>query len=197
MEALAVFGGVAAAITLAAEMLKLSRTLRRMAISVRFARRDIKKISNEMDIAAEAFQAFHELCSADSAPQSGISFDVAPLISWTNAACQGLRILLRKVKGLTSEPRDKPSRRKKLAAHVRWYLYKRSVSYLGMCLSVARESMNGFMNIRKIEKLNEQIELLQRLERDGKRSKVEAKLGVVIEEHMDLLRRQLWVRSSE
>ncbi|KAF2798740.1 hypothetical protein K505DRAFT_295874 [Melanomma pulvis-pyrius CBS 109.77] len=136
---LAIFGGVAAGCTLSAEILRLSRSLRKAIKSIRYARREISKT----------------------------------------------------VRALGADPKYEYSLVETFTAHVRWYFSKSSVACLRASLSVARECMNGFTNIRCIEKLDEQLRYLKRSVREGNRQALEAKLRMTVEERVEILEQRM------
>jgi hypothetical protein len=181
MEALAILGGVSAGVTLSAEILRLSRSLRKMIKSIKFAKDDIRKVTEEMNIFAELLGQFLRVCSDSPASTTSVSFSPESLVSWTEEATRGLRRLLREVKALASDVKYDYSIVERATAHVKWYFSKSSVKCFCASLRVARESMNGFTNIRVIEKLDEQLIFLKRAIREGNREKIEDKLGMAAE----------------
>ncbi|KAF2684921.1 hypothetical protein K458DRAFT_487167 [Lentithecium fluviatile CBS 122367] len=191
MEVLAIVGGVAAAITLSGELVRLSRSLREIFRSVKYARREIRKTADEMIIFAELFEGFLDCCSDGTPSDTRSSFSAKPLISWTRRAIRGLQKLLSELEALVADPGDEYSLVETLTAHVKWYFSKSSVGGLRASLSVARESINGFTNIRCIEKLEEQLRFLEQAVRDGERQTLEAKLGMAVEKHMKVLEQKI------
>jgi hypothetical protein len=188
---LAIFGGVAAVCTLSAELIRLSHSLRKMIKSINYASRDISKIAEEMIIFAEQFGGFLRVCSDSPASTTPSSFSPTSLISWTKRATHGLRKLLREVKALTSDVKYDYSIVERVTAHLKWYFSKDSVKCFRASLRVARESMNGFTNVRLIEKLDEQLLFLKRAIREGNRKALEAELGMTVEERIEYLKLEM------
>jgi hypothetical protein len=187
MEALAIFGGITAGVTLSAEIIRLSRSLREMIKSIKYARDDINKVAEEMFIFAEQLGQFLRTCSDSPLSTPFVSFSPESLVSWTKGATRGLKRLLREVKALTSDVRYDYSIVERVTAHVKWYFSKGSMKRFRASLRVARESMNGFTNIRVIEKLNEQLIFLKQAIREGNRTKIEAELGMTVEKSIENL----------
>lgn len=191
MEALAVLGGVAAAWTLSADLIKLGRYLRKMVKSIKYARRDISKTAHEMIVFAELFQDFLDVCYDSLASVSKKSPPPLSLISWTESAILGLRELLRKVGAPTSVHKDGYSLVETLTTHVKWYLSRESVKYFRALLAVARESIQAFSNIRCIEKLEEQLGVLKQAIENGTQQSLERKLGMTLLERRNIVQHQM------
>lgn len=191
MEALAIFGGITGACTLGTELIRISRYLRKIVKSVKYARRDISKTAQEMSMFAGLLEDFLDICVGNSASNTEIYSLSESLISWTTSATHGLRKLLKKVRALISHPTKEYSRIEKLTAHVNWYFKRASVEYFRASLRVARESIQAFTNIRCIEKLEEQLAFLKQAVRDGTQRALEAKLQIKLEERIDMLQQKV------
>lgn len=179
---LAIFGGVAAGCTLTAEIMRLTRSLRKMIKSIKYARRDISNIVNEINIFAEFFEHFRYSCSNSPASNARNSFSLESLITWTRSAIHGLGELLKNISALSTD--DNHSLVKTVHAHLKWYFNKSAVCCFRASLRVARESMNGFMNIRAIEKLDEQLQFLKQTLGQEERQAIEEKIGQSVDNYI-------------
>jgi len=170
-------------------MLRIGRYLRKVIKSIKFARRDVSKTAQEMILFAELYQSFLDACINNSA--SDIIFSPKPLISWTRSVKYGLEELLKRVRALLDGSRYDYSLLETLAAHVKWYFSRSYVKYLRGSLNVARESINGFLNIWQLEKLDEQLRTLKQVARDGAHQALEERLGMTVEERIHILEQSM------
>jgi 23S rRNA A2030 N6-methylase RlmJ len=106
-------------------------------------------------------------------------------MAWAEEAVHGFKELLDRVQALIGDSLS--SKLDTLIARVRWYFSENEVKFLRSSLSVARESMRGFSNIRVIEKLDEQMRLLKAAIAKGSQRTIEDQLGVDLEERIRML----------
>jgi hypothetical protein len=151
-----VFSGVAAAITLGAELLRLSHLLSKMIKTMKTARRDMTKLVAEMETFADLYNDFYGVCIADR--KRGTA-STKRLVAWIMQAITAFKTLLDRVRALAGETAHGVL--DTLAAHVKWYFSENDVKCLRASLSVARESMRGFSNIAVIEKVDGEMELIR------------------------------------
>lgn len=112
-----VFGVVAAGVTLGAELLRLSRSLHKMIKGIRYARRDIAKLADEMGIFSGLYDDFLSVCVTGDQSKSRITSPIVRLISWTKDAKKSFQTLLDRVRALVHDSRH--SWIETLAAHVK------------------------------------------------------------------------------
>src|SRR4051812_1523413 len=105
MESPAILGAIAAGSTLSADLLRLSRTLRKMFESIKHAPREISKLADEINKFVGLFEAFLDTCSQIPASGTHASFDPGCLITWVRSAICAVQELLRKVGAFTSNPK--------------------------------------------------------------------------------------------
>jgi hypothetical protein len=181
-----VFGAVAAGCALGGELLRLSRALRKMIRSVKYARREIVNLSDEIDMFAALYQSLKTTYDRKRNNGASIctSFPMRKLTSWTESVKRSFEALVDKVEALSYDP-EYASMIQTAAAHVKWYFERNTVTCLRASLSVARESITGFLNVVEIESLDEQLKLLRKALHDGNRRAVEQQLGMTIEEAIE------------
>tara|TARA_R110002003_G_scaffold70_26_gene6556 strand:+ start:5326 stop:5925 length:600 start_codon:yes stop_codon:yes gene_type:complete len=180
-----IFGVVAAGIMLGPELLRLSRSLRKTFKAIRYAPHDLDKLVKEMEIFADLYEDFHDVCTSDPKYKARSSGPAKRLMAWAEEAVHGFKKLLARVQALTGDSLN--SKLDTLIARVRWYFSEDEVKFLRSSLSVARESMRGFSNIRVIEKLDEQMRLLKAAIAKGSQRTIEDQLGVDLEEQIRML----------
>ncbi|CAO2655764.1 Nn.00g045670.m01.CDS01 [Neocucurbitaria sp. VM-36] len=177
-----VFGVVAASVTLGAELLRISRSLKEMIKKIRYARREIEDLAKEMVMFSKLYEQFLDAYRTASKSETSFSSAAECLISWTMDAIHDFKILRNKVRALAGDP--KYSVLDTIAAHVRWYFSETAVKYLRASLIVARESMIGITNIRAIQKLDEQLKELRTALTQEHRQAVELKFGMTVEQYI-------------
>jgi hypothetical protein len=181
-----VFGAVAAGITLGAELLRLSRCLRKMINGFRYARSDVAKLAQEMEIFSGMYDQFMRVCVFESKGKYCNSAPTKRLVSWAEETIKAVVKLLSRVSALVGNAKD--SVIETVAAHVKWYFSENEVKCLRLSLSVARESINGFTNIRVIEKLDEEMDMLRAARAQEMRPIVEAQLETPLEIRLRMLK---------
>jgi hypothetical protein len=181
-----VFGAAAAAFTLGAELLRLSRSLRKMIKGIKYARRDIAKLADEMGIFAGLYEDFLRVCVIGDQSTSRMTSPIMHLIAWTKDAHKSFKMLLHRVRALARD--SSHSWIETVAAHVKWYFSEHDVKSLRLSLNVARESMRGFSNISIVEKLDKEIDMLRTAILRGNREATELSLGMSLEDKMYCLK---------
>ncbi|PVH97345.1 hypothetical protein DM02DRAFT_533387 [Periconia macrospinosa] len=78
-----------------------------------------------------------------------------------------------------------------LTAHMKWYLSRASVKYFRASLKVARESIQAYTNIRCIEKLDEQLDMLKKAIENGAEQSLEKELKIKVVERMNTVKQQM------
>lgn len=180
-----IFGAVAATITLGAELVRISGSLRKAVRSIRYARRDIESLAEEIGLFSGLYENFLDACPLSSGSEAHSPSSNERLISWTRAAIRDYKKLRKEVGALARDPN--PSLLDTVAAHVRWYFRETTVKYLRASLCVARESITGLTNIRAIEKLDEQLSFLKSVLSTEQKRKIEIEYGMPVEQYVPIL----------
>jgi hypothetical protein len=178
-----VFGVVAAGLTLSAELIRLGRSLHKAIKVVKYARSEIEKLTAELEIFSGLYDQFMSVCVFGAKAKYCNAAPTRRLVAWARDARDSIRKLLDRVRGLAGD-----SIVDKVTARVQLYFSEHEVKCLRLALCVARESMNGFTNIRLIEKLDEEMAMLQAASAQGNRQTHEQQLGMSIEVRNKLLK---------
>ncbi|KAF2830568.1 hypothetical protein CC86DRAFT_463847 [Ophiobolus disseminans] len=184
-----VFGGIAAGITLGAEILRLSRSLLKMAKRIRYARREILKLVKEMGVFADLYEDFYAVCISDQRRKVRPIASTRRLVDWTQEATHAFKKLLDQVRALADDSRY--SMLETFTAHMKWFFSESDVKYLRSSLSVARESMRGFSNITFIATIDEEMDLLRATIAQGDRQRLQdmgVQLGMSVEDRLNELK---------
>jgi hypothetical protein len=75
-------------------------------------------------------------------------------------------------------------------ARIKWYINEKEVKCTRASLSVARQSILALSNIRIIGKIDEEIQMLKEAILQGNRQIIEKKLGMSVEQRLQLLKQQ-------
>jgi hypothetical protein len=113
------------------------------------------------------------------------------LIAWTKKAIEGLENLLSKVQAVGRNLEYFYSFFEVLTAYVIWLKSKDTIKYLRASLSVARQSMVAFTNIRIIEKLNKELVDLRSALSPTERQRLESKYKMTVEDRIGMMRNKV------
>jgi hypothetical protein len=182
-----IFGTIAAAVALGPIVLQLSRSLRDGARSIKFARRELEELTNEMQGFTALYCDFHNACSTRKR-QTGLVLSAQKrLADWTKKAIEDFKELSYTVDALSTEPIYQHTTFQVAVAHYDWYRSKSYLEYLRASLSVARQSMNGFTNICNMELLDEQIMYLKSLLTVKQKREIEKEFGMPLGKRIEVL----------
>lgn len=179
-------------------ILKISKELRKAAKKVRTARREIMELVKEMGIFSDLYEDFYRVCVSDQRKKGRNTFPTQGLIDWIQDAIKAFKSLVYRVRALTGD--SKYSMLETITAHVKWLRGGDEVEYLRCALSVARENMRGFTNLKLIEAINEEMQLIQDIltRRDQREIEdLEIKLGITLEERLEELKSTRLVPATE
>ncbi|KAH7410222.1 hypothetical protein DE146DRAFT_628749 [Phaeosphaeria sp. MPI-PUGE-AT-0046c] len=160
-----IVGTAAAAITFGALILKLSQKLCKSAKKIKYARREITKLVKEMGIFADLYEDFYRNCVSSQRKKGRDTFSTGRLIDWIEDATGAFMNLLTQVEALAGDSRL--SVLESLTAHVKWLFSEHEVKCLRYSLRVAQENMRGFSNLRVIEAINDEIQLIKNVIAQG------------------------------
>jgi hypothetical protein len=183
-----IFGAVAAGVALTTELSRLCRSLHKLVIQIRNAPRELSNLADEMRLFMDIYSEFYRACSYDTARKSNIGSPIIHLVAWTKAAIHGFKELLGEV-GLLIDG-STSSVAKRWVARIKWYINEKEVKCTRASLSVARQSISALSNIRIIGKIDEEIQMLKEAILQGNRRIIEKKLGMSVEQRLQLLKRQ-------
>ncbi|PSN69737.1 hypothetical protein BS50DRAFT_295356 [Corynespora cassiicola Philippines] len=176
---LALLGGVAAGWAISAEIVKICKVLRKVAKSIRYARREISRLEEEMAVFGELLDGFLRVCSKDD---EHVFSSTGILLNWARDALEGIKNFLNNVKALQFSPGDQYSYMETLKAHWDWYFGKSAMKYYRALMRVARESINGFTNIRIIQLLKDTLNEIRNAVAPEERRRIEERHNMPIEE---------------
>jgi len=182
-----IFGTIAAAVTLGPVILKLGRELRDGARSVKFARRELEELVNEMSIFTALTYEFYNACSTKKKQTELVLSAQERLADWTEAAIQDFEQLSYTVDALSTDPIYQHTAYQVARAHYDWYRSKSYLEYLRASLSVARQSMNGFTNVCNMELLDEQLVYLKSVLTTQQRKEIEQEFGMPVEKRIKVI----------
>lgn len=175
-EALALFGGGAAALSFVKDLCDISVSLYNCCKTLRYARKEIRDVANETDLFSGLLLQFCGI--AEKAPKNSFSLKgtrkerklFEKLANRCKSILKDLRKLMKKVEML--EPDSTATTLSKGLARLRWLFEKDSVKCLYASISASKESMGIFIALRTLNELREmrkiapekEKELTQRME---------------------------------
>ncbi|KAI4607468.1 hypothetical protein J4E80_009581 [Alternaria sp. BMP 0032] len=182
-----IFGTIAAAVTLGPVILQFGRVLRDGARSVKFARRELEELVNEMSIFTALSYEFYNACSTRKKQTKLVLSAQKRLAEWTEAAIEDFEQLSYTVDALSTDPIYQHTAYQVARAHYDWYRSKSYLEYLRASLSVARQSMNGFTNVCNMELLDEQLVYLKSVLTTQQRKEIEQEFGMPVEKRTKVI----------
>ncbi|KAI4944104.1 hypothetical protein J4E91_008959 [Alternaria rosae] len=188
--AISVFGLSTA---LAATVRKIRKTVQ----DIRYARGDLHEVEKEVLLFARIYDDFLDACDEASSVTENASKIKTSLISWTQKTIKGFENLLAKVQAIARNPEYHYSVSKVATAYYSWIRSKSTVKYLRASLSVARQSMIAFTNIRVIEKLNEELAYLRSTLSPTEREIIELRLKMTVDERVKIIQKKCRNRHSQ
>jgi hypothetical protein len=171
-------------IALVATVEKIQETVK----SIKRAKPELLDLVNETKLFSGIYDAFIDvLDDAWSNTEQTLKIK-RDLIAWTKKAIGGLENLLSKVQAIGRNPEYFYSFFEVMTAYVIWLKSKDTLKYLRASLSVARQSMVAFTNIRIIEKLNEELAHLKSALPPTERQRLESKYKMTVEDRIRMMR---------
>jgi len=180
-------------IGLSTVLLTTARKLRETVQDVRYAQGDLSDVLEETDLFAGTCDDFLDVCDEDPLNSERTQKLKLQLKSWTTRTVQGFDSLLDKVQAVARNPEDDYSAIEVIIAHIVWLRSKGTLKYLRASLSVARQNMICFTNIRIIEKLNvdlAQLKSVLSLTKTEKR-RVEMLYNMTVEERIAITKHKM------
>ncbi|KAH9866299.1 hypothetical protein J1614_008865 [Plenodomus biglobosus] len=195
--ALEIVGAAAGCVALCTTLIRVCEGIHAAQKSVQHAREDIKQLANEGIIFANIYEAFRSTCNEELEKSMDTSRATRRLNRWVKALKKDLLQILGKVKTLSL---DREVERKVVTVfkeHVNWFFKRSAVEKLRASLSVARESIQEFSIIVNIRKLNQLLDLLtSALNDQAEREKLELKLGMRLEEKIEVVKQAIETTNS-
>ncbi|CAN9174367.1 unnamed protein product [Alternaria alternata] len=174
------------------------KSLRKIVESIKYAKRELRDLEEEVDLFAGIFDSFLDACDEASLETEGASIIKRHLRSWTEKVMEGFENLLERVQAVGRDPRYEHSTIEVITAHYRWIMSKSTLRYLRACLNVARQSMIAFTNIRVLGKLNEELAYLQSaLTSTAERQSIELRHGVRLEDRIQIVQMKTYNRRMQ
>jgi hypothetical protein len=175
------------AIALCPIVISITRSLRKGYKSVKYARRELEELTNDMDVFTDLYSEFLKACSTRQKHRKRIFSTKKKLVAWTERAIRDFKELLYKVDALSRDPIYQHTIMETAFAHCKWYFSKSHLGYLRASLGVARQSMVGFTNICNIELLDEQLAHLKSVMTPQQRREIEKEYNMTVEQRIEEL----------
>jgi hypothetical protein len=166
----------AAGITLTAELVQLSRSIRKAVKKMRYTRTEAENLADEMEIFADLYFDLLNPCRTGPQTSKRASISIERLKIWVENAIEGFEKLM----GALDEDAEY-SLLDTLTARRRWHRSESVAKCLRASLMVARESIACFTNIRNIEHLCELLDMLETAVTEEQRRQFELKCGTNLE----------------
>ncbi|CAG5158502.1 uncharacterized protein ALTATR162_LOCUS5112 [Alternaria atra] len=173
------------------------KELRKTVKSIRYAKRELQALDEEIDLFAGSYDDFLDTCDEASLSTKGTQDIKRHLISWTGKVMEGFDDLLSKVQALARDPDYDHSAIEVFTAHYRWIMSKSTLKYLRASLNVARQSMIAFTNIRVLGKLNEELAYLRSALSSAERQQIELRHGMTMEERIEIVQKKTCNRRTQ
>ena len=169
-EALALFGGGAAALSFVKDLCDISVSLYNCCKTLRYARKEIRDVANETDLSSGLLLQFCGI--AEKAPKNSFSSKgtrkerklFEKLANRCKSILKDLRKLMKKVEML--EPDSTATTLSKGLARLRWLFEKDSVKCLYASISASKESMGIFIALRTLNELREMRKIAPEKEKE-------------------------------
>jgi hypothetical protein len=169
-EALALFGGGAAALSLVKDLCDISVSLYNCCKTLRYARKEIRDVAKETDLFSGLLLEFCGV--AEKAPEDNFSSKgtrkeqklFKKLANRCKSILRDLRKLMKKVEVL--EPDTTATTLSRGLARLRWLFEKDSVKCLYASLSASKESMGIFIALRTLNELREMRKMAPEKEKE-------------------------------
>ena len=176
------FGVIAAGITVGGELIKFGRAIQKSIKRIKNARKDAEGLASETIIFAGVYQRFLRTCNDESNISTTDALARHHLITWAQGTAMSLATLLEKVEALRPHSKARFGFEDKAIAHLIWHGSANTIKALRVSLRIARESINCFSNLMRLEQLKRLLETIKEaLNGTSKRRDLEMKLGVALE----------------
>jgi hypothetical protein len=167
------------------------KILRKTVQSVENAQPELLNLVKETDLFAGVYDAFLDVLDEDFSSKEGATKIKRDLMSYTKKLMKGFENLRHQVQAIDRNPKYYYSTIERITAHVIWMRSTSTIKYLRASLSVARQSIIAFTNIRLIEKLNEELAYLRSALLLTERHRIELKYGMTVERRIDVVRKKM------
>jgi hypothetical protein len=191
MEPVSLTIGVVALLGLPIALVATVKEIQETVKSIKRAQPELLDLVNETKLFAGIYDAFIDVFDEVSWKTEQTLEIKRDLIAWTKKAIKGLENLLSKVQAVGRNPEYSYSFFEVLTAYVIWLKSKDTIKYLRASLSVARQSMVAFTNIRVIEKLNEELVDLKSALSPTERQRLESKYKMTVEDRIGMMRNKV------
>jgi hypothetical protein len=191
MEPVSLTIGVAALLGLPIALVATVKKIQETVKSIKRVQPELLDLVNETKLFAGIYDAFIDVFDEESSNTEQTLKIKWDLIAWTKKAIEGLENLLSKVQAVGRNPEYFYSFLEVMTAHVIWLKSKDTIKYLRASLSVARQSMVAFTNIRIIEKLNEELAHLKSALSPTERQLLESKYKMTMEDRIWMMRNKV------
>jgi hypothetical protein len=191
MEPVSLTIGVVALLGLPIALVATVKKIQETVKSIKRAQPELLDLVNETKLFAGIYDAFIDVLDEESSNTEQSLKIKWDLIAWTKKAIEGLENLLSKVQAVGRNPEYFYSFLEVMTAYVIWLKSKDTIKYLHASLSVARQSMVAFTNIRIIEKLNEELAHLKSALSPTERQRFESKYKMTMEDRIGMMRNKV------
>jgi hypothetical protein len=172
---------VAAGITLTAELVRLSSSIRKAIKKMRYARTEVENLADEIEIFTDLYFDLLNACRTGPQTSKRASISIERLKIWVAGATESFEELLCRVEALDESGEYSLLDTLTARARLRWQRSESAAKCLRASLGVARESIACFTNIRNIEHLCELLDVLETAVSEEQRRSIELKCGTNVE----------------
>lgn len=180
------FGAAAAAVALVPIFINTGRAIREIAHNVKFAKREIGKLADEMEIFAEILVNLEDILRRRD-NNSSIGTPGKIVIEFSRDIDHEAQRLLSSFQPLAPNSQYRHSFTEIAGAHVKWYTSKSEVNCIRAMLEVARESVNSLTNLHLIRQMDKVLQMLGAEMSSAQRQIIEDQFGMTTKELQDVL----------
>jgi len=167
------------------------KIFRKTVQAVENAQPELRNLVKETDLLDGVFASFLDVLDEDPSYTQGTSKFTRDLVYYTEKLRNNFDSLRHEVRAVDRDFKYDYSRIERLTARIVWLRSTSTIKYLRASLSVARQSIIAFTNIRLIEKQNEELAYLRSALPLTEIRRIESKYGMTVEERIEVVRRRV------
>ncbi|CAN9137474.1 unnamed protein product [Alternaria alternata] len=173
------------------------KIFRKTVQAVENAQPELRNLVKETDLLDGVFASFLDVLDEDPSYTQGTSKFTRDLVYYTEKLRNNFDSLRHEVRAVDRDFKYDYSRIERLTARIVWLRSTSTIKYLRASLSVARQSIIAFTNIRLIEKQNEELAYLRSALPLTEIRRIESKYGMTVEERIEVVRRRVRSRRAQ
>jgi hypothetical protein len=185
-----IFGAVAAGIAVCHEMIRLAKTIHKVAKNIKNAPKDIGTLTDETITFTGLYGDFLETCERNTKFHEAAW--MKRLKVYADNLIRRLQAILDEGDALRVDVDYRHLLKDSVKAHWNWLIRRNVVTHLRTSLAIASQTITGFLNIICIQKLNEELGLLRSIINNReKRIQIESELGVSLEDKIRYIQNKM------